>query len=274
MNSKKIIYDFGSNNGDDIPYYLLKGDVVVAVEANPVLASGIKNRFQKEISSGRLHVENCVLTADEHSGEVPFYIHKHKDGHVLSQFPRPNETEIANYEEVLLPSRSVLSILEQFGPPYYIKIDIEGYDAVILRELFAHDIYPPFISAESHSIEIFSLLHSSGRYPSFNLIDGDSVPRKYVNYPVKTENGVVQYSFPTHSAGPFGEDIADPWMTADNFFTLLALEGLGWKDIHASFVIPPTNTKVNFTKYARPFIVKKCIPKPLRPLFERLGLIK
>jgi hypothetical protein len=31
----KIIYDLGANNGDDIPYYLLKADTVVAVEANP-----------------------------------------------------------------------------------------------------------------------------------------------------------------------------------------------------------------------------------------------
>ena len=35
--NKKVIYDIGSNNGDDIPYYLMKCDKVVAVEANPLL---------------------------------------------------------------------------------------------------------------------------------------------------------------------------------------------------------------------------------------------
>jgi len=34
-NMKKIIYDLGSGNGDNIPYYLLKSDLVIAVEAIP-----------------------------------------------------------------------------------------------------------------------------------------------------------------------------------------------------------------------------------------------
>jgi predicted O-methyltransferase YrrM len=42
---KKIIYDFGSNNGDDIPYYLLKSDLVIAVEANPALCDDKRNYF-------------------------------------------------------------------------------------------------------------------------------------------------------------------------------------------------------------------------------------
>ena len=32
---KKIIYDFGASDGKNIPYYLLKSDLIVAVEANP-----------------------------------------------------------------------------------------------------------------------------------------------------------------------------------------------------------------------------------------------
>jgi hypothetical protein len=46
--------------------------------------------------------------------------------------------------------------------------------------------------------------------------------------------GEVRYDFPEHSAGPFGVDIAGPWMTADAFFRVLALAGLGWRDVHAS----------------------------------------
>ena len=105
---KKIIYDFGSNNGDDIPYYLKKGDLVVAVEANPVLCSPIEKRFSSEIQNGRLCIENCVLTADDSQDEVFFY--SHKRDHVLSQFPKPSDAVIHDYEKVLLPSQSVLSV--------------------------------------------------------------------------------------------------------------------------------------------------------------------
>ena len=79
---KKIIYDIGSNNGDDIPYYLLKSDLVVAVEANPDLCKLIKGRFKKEIEQEKLVVENCVVTNDFNLKEVSFYIHK--TNHVLS----------------------------------------------------------------------------------------------------------------------------------------------------------------------------------------------
>ena len=58
---KKIIYDFGANNGDNIPYYLLKSDLVIAVEANPELCNLIKNRFNKEIEDIKLIVEICIL---------------------------------------------------------------------------------------------------------------------------------------------------------------------------------------------------------------------
>ena len=72
----KVIYDFGSNNGDDIPYYIKKADVVVAVEANPLLSRQIEARFSREIASGKLILENCVLTVDEQVRDVCFYIHK------------------------------------------------------------------------------------------------------------------------------------------------------------------------------------------------------
>ena len=59
---KKIIYDLGSNNGDNIPYYLLKSDLVVAVEANLKLCEIIKKNFKKVIDNGKLVVENCIVT--------------------------------------------------------------------------------------------------------------------------------------------------------------------------------------------------------------------
>lgn len=68
----RIIYDFGANDGDDIPYYLMKADLVVAVEANPGLCAQMSVRFADEVRSGRLIIENCVLTDSETEGEVDF----------------------------------------------------------------------------------------------------------------------------------------------------------------------------------------------------------
>ena len=230
---KKIIYDFGANNGDDIPYYLLKADVVVAVEANPALCQLIHERFLPQIKQGRVIIENCVITSQNNGVDVDFYIHK--KSHVLSQFPKPNLKQIDNFEKVSLPSKTVKRIISDHGNPFYIKIDIEHYDSEILRALWHENIFPPYISAESHSIEVFSLLVSMG-YSGFKLVDGATVSKSYSNREIKCAQGTLVYSFPHHAAGPFGNDVDGEWMTADSFFHLLALEGLGWKDIHASRV--------------------------------------
>jgi hypothetical protein len=115
-----------------------------------------------------------------------------------------------------------------------VKIDVEGYDHVVLREVFSAGIRPRFISAESHHIEVFASIVSLGGYKAFKLVDGPGVGVRYGDCVINTRHGQQRYSFPTHSAGPFGEDISGPWIAADNFFKLLAMVGLGWKDVHAA----------------------------------------
>ena len=51
---KKIIYDFGAARGENIPYYLLKSDFIVAIEADPENYDFIKNKFKKEIDDKKL----------------------------------------------------------------------------------------------------------------------------------------------------------------------------------------------------------------------------
>lgn len=231
MSERRVIYDFGSNNGDDIPYYLLKSDLVVAVEANPSLAGKIEARFAAEIEAGRLAVENCVLSDMPGTDPVPFYVHK--KNHVLSTFPRPADDKIAEFQQISLHPRTPSSIVREYGAPHYIKIDIEHFDAKILRELFANSIKPPYISAEIHHIEVFAILVAAPEYRSFKLVDGRSVNVKYADHTVESVKGPTAYSFPFHSAGPFGDDIEGPWMDADDMFRILGKSGLGWKDIHA-----------------------------------------
>jgi FkbM family methyltransferase len=173
---KKVIYDLGANNGDDVDYYLKKADIVVAVEANPVLCEQMRKRFKSEIKRQQLVIENCVLTVDEENVSVPFYIHK--DAHTLSQFPVPQKPE--NFEEVLLPAKTVSQLFSKYGYPYYVKVDLEGYDHIILRTLFENGIFPDYISAESHHIMVFALLATFGGYDQFKVIDGRSVEKTIV----------------------------------------------------------------------------------------------
>jgi FkbM family methyltransferase len=259
----KVIYDFGACNGDDISYYLLKSDRVVAVEANPRLCDRIRSRFGADISAGRLIVENCAVSAGVASESVPFYVHRTND--VLSQFIEP--TNAPDFDVISVRARPASEIVRAHGEPLYVKIDVEEYDHHILRDLFESGIRPPYLSAESHNIEVFALLIAAGGYKAFKLVDGRSVCELYNRHPIRALDGsILEFSFPFHSAGPFGEDLNGQWMTANNFFRYLAFEGLGWKDVHVSRVDAPDGT-AHVTM--RPYF-EKALMRKLPSLFGRL----
>jgi FkbM family methyltransferase len=231
---KRIIYDIGSNNGDDIPYYLLKSDMVVSVEANPDLANHIRSKFAKEIDQNRVLVENCVITDNDDMGEVDFYLHK-KD-HTLSQFPIPLRDTINCFEKIKLPSKSIINIINKYGTPYYIKLDVEHYEVPLLNTLFKNNIRPPFISAEAKVIEVFEALVNLGKYNVFKLVNGWSIVDIYKNRSIEVygKNASVKYSFPYHSSGPFGHDLDGLWLDETNFRLVLKYNEEPWKDIHAT----------------------------------------
>jgi FkbM family methyltransferase len=236
--TKSLIFDIGANNGDDLGYYLRKAEVVVAVEANPVLAEEIRLRYRSEIAAGALYVENAALTTSAEDSardgqSVPFYIHR--KSHVLSQFPRPRTEELDQFEQVRVPSITAAALVTKYGYPLYVKIDVEHFDQAILRDLFRNSIFPPYISAESHSIEVLAILSALGGYDAFKLVDGASVSQVYQSHSITTKEGRIEvHSFPEHAAGPFGDDVKGKWMRADDLFEMLRLSGLGWKDIHAT----------------------------------------
>ena len=237
-----VIYDFGMNNGDDVEYYLLKADRVVAVEANAALCEGVRARFAGAIEEGRLTVLNVALASEESAESVTFYLHKKH--HVLSQLPRPDPDRLDEFEPVKVPCRTPAGIVAEYGEPLYIKIDVERFDLAVLQNLFEAGIHPPEISAEAHDVSVFGCLLTNG-YRSFNLVDGGGVARLYGTSQIETADGKRHFQFREHSAGPFGKDIATDWQDPNSFFYTLANAGLGWKDIHASSTIDPTPPPTN-----------------------------
>jgi hypothetical protein len=90
-------------------------------------------------------------------------------------------------ETTEMPTARLSSLFEQYGNPYYCKIDIEGNDAMAIRSLGGKTGSPQFISCELSCCSI-SDLHSNNNllfetlnalqvagYTSFQLIDQDSL---------------------------------------------------------------------------------------------------
>jgi FkbM family methyltransferase len=233
---RKVIYDIGSNNGDDIPYYLHKADLVVAVEANPVLCEQIRQRFKSEMATDRLVVENVVISSQD-DREVDFYIHQEFD--ILSTMDAPIH-DITSYKKVLLPAKNIISLFNQYGNPFYVKVDIEGADETIVRAMFQVGIYPPYLSVEAHDVGVLGVLMALGNYRHFKMVAGATVHNRYANTIIVDRfSKLHHHSFPVHSAGPFGDDIHGDWMLTNVFMRYFMFAGPGWKDIHV------TNLPVN-----------------------------
>jgi FkbM family methyltransferase len=143
---RDLIYDVGMNNGEDTAYFLDQGHRVLAIEANPVLARQAERRFEKELRDGRLIVLNVGIA--EHTGSAHFWI---SDDHSeWSSFDRNIASRSGSrHHSIEIPTTTFRQILLEHGTPHYLKIDIEGNDALCVQALQERSTLPKYISLET-----------------------------------------------------------------------------------------------------------------------------
>ncbi|MDB9739584.1 hypothetical protein OAB10_04730 [Candidatus Pelagibacter sp.] len=220
---KKIIYDLGAGKGENLEYYLNKSELVVAYEADKSNYIFIITKFKSEIKRGSLIVENCIVTADANLGLCDFYVHK--KNHLLGQFPKPNENNFNNFTKISLKTRGILSIFKEYGKPFYIKIDLEEYDHIILEKILRSGINFTYLSVEIKDFESFKLFSKFKKFDAFKIVNGHDVHLVYKNFQI-------------NSAGPFGKETKGHWAKYDIFekFIPYKLKQIGWFDLHCSNV--------------------------------------
>ena len=245
---KKIIYDFGACRGENIDYYLLKSDLVVAFEANPNNSKYIQEKFKQAILDKKLFLENCIVGVEDNLEDQKFYIHK--SNYLLGQLPEPSKELLKNFTEIKVQYKNVIQIIKSYGKPHYIKIDLEEYDEIVLKKILSNNIKFEYISVEIKNLNTFNLFDSNLNFNSYKLVDGHNVEYVYKNSKIISDLVKKKYSFPANSAGPFGNDIKGSWITKKNFFELLKfkLEKKGWIDMHCSTIDLPEQEK-KFQKY-------------------------
>jgi FkbM family methyltransferase len=255
--SNDWIFDIGMHIGEDTRYYLRKGYKVLAVEANPVLAKQNEKKFKKAIASGQLVILNAGIADKE--GILPFYVN-----HRLSEWSSfDKETGTRNntgYHVIDVPCVTTKSLFEQYGIPYYLKVDIEGFDHYCLRDIADSGEKPKYVSCEAVHLEWLDILVSKG-YSKFKLLNqaNDFQPINlsqekkpwFSKYEI-IKNGVklrlqkfIPFKHMYGSSGPFGEDTAGEWLSAGEIRELYnafyqyekrqPLSGASWFDFHATY---------------------------------------
>ena len=129
---RELIDHVGFHRGEDTEFYLAKGFKVVAIEAHPGLYRAGLEKFTDYIESGRLVLLNLAVA--EASGPITFF---ESDNDVWGSINRDaamrNVRLGSGWREITVEGRRFGEILRQFGTPYFMKVDIEGADALCLK---------------------------------------------------------------------------------------------------------------------------------------------
>lgn len=237
MSTEKTIFDLGMNVGQDTAFYLAKGFRVFAIEADPLLVRDAENHFKNEIETGRLTILNIGIGDKE--GVFPFYVNaKYSE---WSSFDKEIGCREGGCKEVVdIPMIPFEQLLTRYGTPYYVKIDIEGNDFMVLQRLALIDARPKYLSVENGWPYMLDLLVSMG-YSGFKFINQAKVQSMQCPSPAR-EGRDIAWPFPWGSSGPFGEDTPGEWQTAEQI--LVDINAYwdtpdrdanihGWYDLHA-----------------------------------------
>jgi FkbM family methyltransferase len=225
-----LIYDVGMAEGDDTIYYLKKGARVVAIEANPEVCEFTRQKFHDAIESKQLIILNLAV-GESDAESVTFFINdKHLRGSSLARPANPQA------RQVQVPLRRLSALFDEYGEPDFVKIDVENYDHVILRELRKSGRIPKHLSAEAHNFAVIEELIRC-EFQQFRMVNAAISHKRFRSHPIEGPQGRQAYSFPPHSSGPFGADLPDPWVNSEkmvaNWLLRHSLHGRGWYDIHA-----------------------------------------
>jgi FkbM family methyltransferase len=212
-----LIFDVGCNNGDDTDFYLKKGFRVVAIDADQALCDAVSKRFAAEISSGRCEV--IYGAVGEKTGDtVTFYICDNKtDWNTCDPyFVEQNEKEGAKYRTVVVPTINVAELMVTRGTPYYVKIDIEGADAIPLQTMAGKKNIPTYASIEiaQHDLSVglgqIRLLKSLG-YTQFNFFNQGMRHAVKAPFPAR-EGNYAAFDGNAVTTGLFGKELGGTWL--------------------------------------------------------------
>lgn len=152
-----LYFDIGANKGDYTEYlFSIGADKVICVEANKNLAENLKQRFYNR---NIVVINKAVSNVKEN---IDFYICPECNGvstcdeqwRTNSRFSQPTRTWIKTSVETI----SIDNLIEQYGVPEHIKIDVEGYEYNAILGMSKNYTAIKFEWAEEKYIDILKIL--------------------------------------------------------------------------------------------------------------------
>jgi FkbM family methyltransferase len=129
-----LAFDIGSNSGNFTHYFLKEShfDKVISVEPNPVLSKFLSERF------GHQNIEVVNKAVSDVSGKIIDFWVCNADGistadefwHTKGRFTHDKKNK---WEKIQVETVTIDDLVKQYGAPNHIKVDVEGYESVVLK---------------------------------------------------------------------------------------------------------------------------------------------
>jgi len=215
---QNLIFDVGLHLGEDSEFYLKKGFDVVAVEADPVNAAKAANRLKAYVDAGRLTIVNKAIARDE--GPITFFSSDHSVwGTTDPKWAERNRRLGSSISETTVSGILFHRLLDEYGVPYYLKIDIEGADTLCLEALLASADRPKYVSLESSKtsfddlVNEFCLLQKLG-YRKYQIVPQHRIEEQRLPNPAR-EGRFTDHVFKKDCSGAFGRELPGEWISLE-----------------------------------------------------------
>ncbi len=215
---RNLIFDIGAHRGEDTVFYLMKGFRVVAVEANPELVAHLHQTLGPAVQSGQLVIVDKILSPQSFEKRA-FYRNPAMSlwGTTHQDMVTRNETiwDAGISEKMELETISLMDLMNLFGVPYYLKVDIEGDDLMCIQQLIGvpEQERPHYISIESEKVHWSALMREFQSftelgYDAFQAIAQHKVDQQKIPSP-PLEGQVLPGNFELQKdmTGLFGQEL-------------------------------------------------------------------
>lgn len=264
----RLIFDIGTHIGEDTHFYLSKGYKVIAIDADPATIEANKKKF-----SGNSDVTFLNYAISDTDGQL-ISLFVNEDSSKNSLFSEIGGRQDSLQQVVQVPTRTLSSLMQEYGVPFYCKIDIEGYDPVAIRSIRPVKELPRFTSAETECkpdearqsedgiFDALDALKEVG-YTKFKLVDQTTLmvldnrdfykARSSFAYKLMRKlqkltgsytawfankqrlSKKYNYSFVHDATGPFGDELeGDKWMSYEEAKALYLFHRRSYYSIEAN----------------------------------------
>jgi FkbM family methyltransferase len=146
--SNRLVFDIGANKGHKVKVFCKMGFNVIAVDPEPKCLETLHFRFAND-----KQVTIVPMGVSDKPGTLELNIYHGRSG--LNTFSNKWTQQGANIAEkkVSVPVTTLDDLMKQYGVPYFIKIDVEGYEWNVIKGMTQA---PEYLSFEANFPEFIS----------------------------------------------------------------------------------------------------------------------